>query len=97
MLSSAHTGLVVDVSVIRENEAYFETQENVYLSEQSLLPERAQGETGDGRILCRTRSSTPISDFFQGNRGDSLCSLYHSLSPSTYCRLHSEAAHSLLT
>lgn len=76
MLSSAHTGLAVDVSVIRENETYSETQENVYLSEQSLLPESAQGETGDGQILCHTRSSTPISDFFRGNHGDSLCSLH---------------------
>lgn len=56
---------------MQENEAYFKARGDVYLSEQSLVPARAQGKTGGGRTFCHCSALT-ISELFQGSPGDRL-------------------------
>lgn len=62
---------------------------DVYLSEQSLIPSRAQGKTGGGRALCHC--STPIYLWVISRQPWRQAESTTPLSPSACCRLHSEA------
>lgn len=62
---------------------------DVYLSEQPLIPSRAQGKTGGGRALCHC--SAPIYLWVISRQPWRQAEPTTPLSPSACCRLHSEA------